>query len=132
MDAPIHVTKTPRIRTSFVLVVCAILFFIIAVSINFDLPNRYDLLTWDMTHPHASFGLVPPPSLPLPLTPEQIELAKLRDQRSKNEIVQGGISGVLLFAAVWRILSKRYTPTDRHWAYGTIGTLVGFWLGSVS
>lgn len=38
------------------------------------------------------------------------------------------ISVVLLAAALWVILSQRYTPTDRHWAYGALGTVVGFWL----
>jgi len=28
------------------------------------------------------------------------------------------VSVVLLGAAVWVILSQKYTPTDRHWAYG--------------
>ena len=40
------------------------------------------------------------------------------------------ISLVLLSAALWVILSRSYQPTDRHWAYGAIGTIVGFWLRS--
>src|SRR5262249_44574362 len=40
------------------------------------------------------------------------------------------ISAILIVAALFVVLSKRYTPTDKHWAYGTIGTLVGFWLKS--
>jgi hypothetical protein len=40
-----------------------------------------------------------------------------------------GMSFVLLVAALWVILSKRYGPTDRHWAYGIIGMIVGYWLG---
>jgi hypothetical protein len=39
------------------------------------------------------------------------------------------LSGVVLLAALLVILSKRYVPTDRHWGYGTLGILVGFWLG---
>ena len=38
------------------------------------------------------------------------------------------VSLVLLVAALWVILSRRYTPNDRHWGYGTIGTVIGFWL----
>jgi hypothetical protein len=38
------------------------------------------------------------------------------------------ISVVVLVAALYVILSKRYTPTDKHWAYGTVGLIVGFWL----
>ena len=48
---------------------------------------------------------------------------------SPSDWVRVGISLVLLLAALWVILSKRYVPTDRHWAYGTIGTIVGYWLG---
>lgn len=40
------------------------------------------------------------------------------------------VSLVLLIAALWVILARRYTPTDRHWAYGAVGTIVGFWLHS--
>lgn len=38
------------------------------------------------------------------------------------------ISLILLGSGLWVILSKRYVATDRHWAYGVIGTIVGFWL----
>lgn len=38
------------------------------------------------------------------------------------------VSIVLLAASLFVILAQRYSPTERHWAYGTIGTLVGFWL----
>ncbi len=34
----------------------------------------------------------------------------------------------LLAASLFVILSRRYAPPDRHWAYATIGTLVGYWL----
>lgn len=34
----------------------------------------------------------------------------------------------LLVGALFVILSKRYTPADRHWAYATVGTLLGYWL----
>lgn len=45
-------------------------------------------------------------------------------------VVQIAISLILLAAALWVVLSQRYQPTDRHWAYGIIGTVVGFWLHS--
>jgi hypothetical protein len=38
------------------------------------------------------------------------------------------LTGVLLSGALFVVLSKLYTPTDKHWAYGTIGTLMGYWL----
>jgi hypothetical protein len=30
--------------------------------------------------------------------------------------------------AVFIILAKRYAPKDKHWAYGTVGLIIGFWL----
>ena len=45
------------------------------------------------------------------------------------ELMRIVISCVLLIAALWVILSRRYVATDRHWAYATIGTIVGYWLG---
>ena len=38
------------------------------------------------------------------------------------------ISAVLLVAALFVILTKRYPAQDKHWAYGALGTVVGFWL----
>jgi hypothetical protein len=35
---------------------------------------------------------------------------------------------ILLTGTLFVILSKRYTPADRHWAYATVGTLLGYWL----
>jgi hypothetical protein len=38
------------------------------------------------------------------------------------------VSVVLLAAALFVILTKKYGPQDKHWAYGTLGTIVGYWL----
>jgi hypothetical protein len=38
------------------------------------------------------------------------------------------ISLMLLPCALFIILSSRYKPTDKHWAYATVGTIIGFWL----
>lgn len=38
------------------------------------------------------------------------------------------ISAILLVAALFVILTKKYPPQDKHWAYGALGTIVGFWL----
>jgi membrane protease YdiL (CAAX protease family) len=45
-----------------------------------------------------------------------------------KETMQVTISLVLLAASLFVILWKGYGPKDKHWAYGTIGTLLGFWL----
>jgi hypothetical protein len=46
--------------------------------------------------------------------------------------MQFSIAVVLLAASLYVILSKQYDASDTHWAYGTIGTLVGFWLRPVA
>jgi hypothetical protein len=38
------------------------------------------------------------------------------------------LSPCLLLASLFVILAERYTPADKHWAHGTTGTIVGFWL----
>ena len=38
------------------------------------------------------------------------------------------MSVVFGFASLIVIASKRYTPKDKHWAYGTAGLILGFWL----
>jgi hypothetical protein len=43
-------------------------------------------------------------------------------------VVQVGVTAILLIATLLVILSKRYAEADKHWAYATIGTIVGFWL----
>lgn len=42
-------------------------------------------------------------------------------------IMQLAISVLLMIASLFVILSARYGPKDKHWAYGTVGTLLGFW-----
>ena len=38
------------------------------------------------------------------------------------------VSLIVLLAALYVILSKRYPPKVEHWAYATVGTVLGFWL----
>ena len=49
-----------------------------------------------------------------------------------REWVQIIVSVALLVAGLFVALSPKYEPRDKHWAYGTIGTLVGFWLKTVA
>jgi hypothetical protein len=44
-----------------------------------------------------------------------------------KQIVQIAISAVLLCASIYVALASAYGPQDRHWAYGMVGTIVGFW-----
>jgi hypothetical protein len=43
-------------------------------------------------------------------------------------LMQVLVTLVVLIACLFVILSKGYDPNSQHWAYGTVGTLVGFWL----
>jgi hypothetical protein len=38
------------------------------------------------------------------------------------------VSIVLLAAALFVILSKKYDAKAKHWAYATVGLITGFWL----
>jgi hypothetical protein len=46
----------------------------------------------------------------------------------RHELVQAGISGLLLVVSSFVILSTKCAADDKKWAYATIGTLLGFWL----
>jgi hypothetical protein len=43
-------------------------------------------------------------------------------------LFQASITIALLLASLFVILTQRFSPTDRHWAFATIGTVIGFWL----
>ena len=38
------------------------------------------------------------------------------------------VSTLVLFAALWGLLSKRYDETITKWAAGVIGVVIGYWL----
>jgi hypothetical protein len=38
------------------------------------------------------------------------------------------VSVLLLSATLYVVLSKKYDAKDKHWAYTTIGLILGFWL----
>jgi hypothetical protein len=31
-------------------------------------------------------------------------------------------------ASLFMVIAKRFAPKDKHWAYATLGTILGFWL----
>jgi|ERR1039458_9533045 hypothetical protein len=43
-------------------------------------------------------------------------------------IMQVLVSVALLSATLFVVLSKKYAAKDKHWAYTTIGLIIGFWL----
>jgi len=59
--------------------------------------------------------------------------AELRIGRPKHAldpsvVMQMLITLMVLGAALYVILSKQYGDAEQKWAYGAIGTLLGFWL----
>ncbi len=98
------------VRPSFILSVTTALFLMIAVYMNIQVKDRYSSLLWSVTHPLSgqAHALATPP------TPEQLERSALDKRRSRNEHMQAGISVVLLIAALFLILSKKYTAQNKH------------------
>jgi uncharacterized BrkB/YihY/UPF0761 family membrane protein len=45
-------------------------------------------------------------------------------------IMRTVVTLAVLFSALWVIISKRYPPADRKWAYGAIGAIMAFWLAA--
>jgi hypothetical protein len=43
-------------------------------------------------------------------------------------LMQVVVSALLLLAALFVILSKKYDAVAKHWAYATVGLITGFWL----
>jgi hypothetical protein len=57
--------------------------------------------------------------------------SSLPDQTGTSSAITGtriGITIAVLSACLFIILAKRYAPKDKHWAYATAGTIVGYWL----
>jgi hypothetical protein len=42
--------------------------------------------------------------------------------------IQAGITLIFVAASLFVILSQRYASTEKHWAFGALGTILGFWL----
>jgi len=52
----------------------------------------------------------------------------IREEFGAREWARVVITLIILVASLFVILTKRYSPADRHWAYGALGTVIGFWL----
>jgi len=46
--------------------------------------------------------------------------------------MQGVISACLLVSTPFVILSAKYDANSKHWAFATVGTILGFWLKGCS
>jgi hypothetical protein len=65
--------------------------------------------------------------------PEEAKLqAELELERQKIKIyglyMPIVVSILVLASALWMILSKRYDANALKWAYGTVGTIIGYWM----
>src|SRR6266487_925278 len=100
-----------------ILWICTLFFLAITIPMNHSVRSNYRWLTYSSVNQHGSAS-------------EQSTLEELKDRRSKNTMIQAGLSAILLISGLWVILSKRYSPTDRHWAYGILGMIAGFWFGN--
>lgn len=67
-------------------------------------------LSYTKALPSFALGFAPP-------TPGTVEL-----------VMQVLISMALLVAGFYVILSNNYQAAEKHWAYGAMGTVIGFWL----
>lgn len=45
--------------------------------------------------------------------------------------VQIAITFTILITCLYMIVSQGHDPKDKYWAYGMVGTLVGYWLKDV-
>jgi hypothetical protein len=45
-------------------------------------------------------------------------------------VMQAITTLAVLAASLFVIIAKRYSAKDKHWAYATVGTIIGFWLHS--
>ena len=50
------------------------------------------------------------------------------DNSGLVDAMQVAISIVVLGAGLFVVLSKRYEAAEKNWAFGAIGTVIGFWL----
>jgi hypothetical protein len=50
------------------------------------------------------------------------------DYRASKMTMQIVVTVSLLSSCLLVVLSSGYDPNSKHWAFGMLGTLVGFWL----
>jgi uncharacterized membrane protein len=46
----------------------------------------------------------------------------------RNISMQTTVTLILLLASLFVILSDQYDPNSQHWAFATVGTILGYWL----
>jgi hypothetical protein len=43
-------------------------------------------------------------------------------------VVRAAVSILILCCALWVIMSSRFKSYEKNWAFGAIGTILGYWL----
>jgi hypothetical protein len=76
-----------------------------------DLPKHTDRDGWQHASPYDPSVVFESSIKPNPVVP----------------IMQIVISMIVLASGLWVVLSGKYQTTEKHWAYGAIGTIIGFW-----
>ena len=60
--------------------------------------------------------------------PDASAYAKAIERQTSSKGIQIFLTGILITAAFFIIVSKRYGLNDKRWAYGTVAMIVGYWL----
>jgi hypothetical protein len=45
-----------------------------------------------------------------------------------RDLMQVVVTVIFATAALFAIFSKRFKPADKNWAYGAVGSILGYWL----
>ena len=60
---------------------------------------------------------------------EQLRLEYELMAQFQWQVVAGAISMIVLIAALFVVLSKRCATASEKWAFGSVGTILGYWFG---
>src|SRR5258707_10482040 len=47
---------------------------------------------------------------------------------NRNSVMRNAVMLISLLASLFVILSGQYDPNSQHWAFATVGTILGYWL----
>jgi hypothetical protein len=62
------------------------------------------------------------------LNGEERVVPKPEISKKSNSQMQIAVTLILLIASLFVILSAQYDANSKHWAFATVGTILGFWL----
>jgi hypothetical protein len=73
---------------------------------------------------NATIILIAPVAALLGLGRSPLRFAYTSENR--KQVIQVVISLAILASSLYIVLSNRYTPQDKYWALGAVGTILGF------